>query len=298
MKTVTYHIQRTVADKLVDYLELSKVRLNILVVFSSVLGYLIGYNESQNSFFELFFLTVGGFLVTASANTFNQILEKDFDALMQRTQNRPLPAGRVSIQEALIFGAITLIFGLVLLGAGIHPLAAILAFLSFFIYVFVYTPMKRISIVSVVIGAFPGAIPPLLGWVAATKSFGLEGGLLFALQFAWQFPHFWLIARKGQEDYLKAGYKIVPWDGKKDQLFKYLLAGSVWIMLPISFLSYYYQLNGKMYLWAAVLLGIIIWLTSVLYLKDEKKYFRNLIIYTLLYLPLIQLFYWFDKIWI
>lgn len=117
MKTVTYHIQRTVADKLVDYLELSKVRLNILVVFSSVLGYLIGYNESQNSFFELFFLTVGGFLVTASANTFNQILEKDFDALMQRTQNRPLPAGRVSIQEALIFGAITLIFGLVLLGA-------------------------------------------------------------------------------------------------------------------------------------------------------------------------------------
>jgi len=196
------------------YAEFFKLRLSMLVVFSAVLGFFIAAG-SDFSWSLLLFLVVGGFLVTGSSNGFNQIIEKDLDILMERTKGRPLPTGRMNALEGYIVASISGAAGIAILWYGLNPLSGILGALALFIYVMLYTPMKRISPFAVFVGAFPGAIPPMLGWVAFNGSFGLEAGILFAIQFIWQFPHFWAIAWKADEDYSRAGFKLLPSAGGK-----------------------------------------------------------------------------------
>lgn len=197
-----------------SFAQLAKLRLTSFVVISAVLGYFIG--ASSYNITTIFFLIIGGYLVTAASNTLNQVIEKEYDGLMERTCIRPLPENRVSVTEAILFASVCAVLGILMLWVFLNPLSGILGAMAIFMYVALYTPLKRLSTYSVFVGAFPGAIPPMLGWVAATGSFSLEAGILFAIQFIWQFPHFWAIAWRIDSDYKKAGFKMLPY-GRKDK---------------------------------------------------------------------------------
>ncbi len=207
-----------VKNRLREYAMLSKLRLASSVVFSAIAGYLLGADTVQ--FSVIVALTIGGLMVVAASNAFNQVIEKDRDAKMDRTKDRPVAANRLSRLEAMLFASAVGLMGLWLLYY-INPMSAMFGALSIFIYVLIYTPMKAVSGWAVFVGAFPGAIPFMLGWVAATNSFGVEPGTLFAIQFMWQFPHFWAIAWLVHDDYLKAGYNLLP-TGKRDSLSAFL----------------------------------------------------------------------------
>lgn len=199
---------RVFSQKISDYKQLVKLRLTLTVVFSSILAFLIA-SKGAFALADLFILGIGGFLVTAAANTLNQVLEKDFDKLMKRTANRPLAAGRMTVSEAVMSAGFMSMIGITLL-ALFNPWASFLGMLSMVLYAFVYTPLKRISPIAVVVGAIPGALPTLIGCVAAQGSLTTLGFALFAMQFCWQFPHFWSIGWLGFKDYKNAGYKIMP----------------------------------------------------------------------------------------
>lgn len=205
--------QVQVYSVLTDYVMLLKVKLSLSVVSTSVLGYFIAA-KGNFSIIELIFLFFGGFLVTGAANTFNQVLEKDYDKYMQRTQNRPLATGRLKMSDAVLFGGILCVVGISFL-ALFNPLTAVLGMLSFILYSFVYTPLKRHGPISVAVGAIPGALPVLIGCTAVEGTFSYLALLLFLVQFSWQFPHFWSICFLGHEDYNKAGFKLVPMKGDK-----------------------------------------------------------------------------------
>mgnify|MGYP006050096683 FL=1 len=176
-----------------DFVEITKARLAISVVFSTIAGYLLGIDSwSSHSWYVLFLLAIGGYCMVGASNVFNQIIEKDLDALMDRTKNRPLPSERMTKQTAFIFGSVLTILGLIIL-YNVNPKTAMFSAISIFMYVSLYTPLKTNTPLSVFVGAFPGAIPFMLGWVAATGHFGIEAGTLFIIQFFWQFPHFWAI---------------------------------------------------------------------------------------------------------
>src|SRR5690606_16691920 len=210
----------SVKSKVADYAAFTKARLTIVVVISSIIGYAIG--ALHFSLMQVLWLFLSGYLLTGATNGFHQIIEKDIDALMKRTQNRPLPTGNMSVVEALIVATVLSIAGLVILFSVFNSLAAILGGLALFSYVLIYTPMKKHSSWAVFAGAFPGAIPPMLGYVAATGVFDLYAGLLFAVQFMWQFPHFWAIAWVADEDYKKAGYHLLPSKGGKNMQSAFL----------------------------------------------------------------------------
>ena len=198
------------SQKLKDYSELVKMRLNLLVVFSSAISYAMAAAGNIN-WLQLGMLSLGGFLVVGASNGINQIIEKDFDKLMIRTANRPIATQRMSVTEASIASALMGIAGVLILGLFLNQMSAILAFAALLSYAFLYTPLKRISPISVFVGAFPGAIPPMLGWVAATGTIGVEALILFLIQFFWQFPHFWSIAWVLDDDYKRAGFKMLPY---------------------------------------------------------------------------------------
>ena len=196
-----------------SFIEITKLRLSVSVVFSSVISYLIGMSEFD---FEIFsYLVVGGLMMVSASNIFNQVIERDLDTLMQRTKGRPLPMGQISVNNALVLGFTFVIAGLTFLYI-ISPLCAMLGAISIFIYACVYTPLKLITPLSVFVGAIPGAIPFMLGWVAATNELGVEALALFLMQFFWQFPHFWAIAWWQNDEYEKAGFKMLP-TGRKDK---------------------------------------------------------------------------------
>ena len=199
-----------------DFKELTKAGLAISVLFSSIAGYLLGFDADHPfSWGILTMLIVGGYCMVGASNAFNQVLEKDLDALMDRTRHRPVPSGRMLPNTALFIAGILTIFGLVLL-YWINPKTAMFGAISIFLYTSVYTPLKTVTPLSVFVGAFPGAIPFMLGWVAATGNFGIEAGTLFLIQFFWQFPHFWSIGWFLYEDYEKAGFFMLP-SKKKDK---------------------------------------------------------------------------------
>ena len=211
MKTRVEHIDNNsisniIKLKLNDIVELTKFRLSFLVVFSAVMAYLIAIPNSSIEWLNIIFLSLGGFLVTASSNTINQIIEKDIDKLMDRTRNRPLPTGRMKPMEAYLIAGITGATGILILGFIFNPISGLLGALALISYAFIYTPFKKISPTVVFIGAIPGSMPLLIGWTAATGSIGLGGVILFLIQFFWQIPHFWSIAWLLDEDYKKAGY--------------------------------------------------------------------------------------------
>lgn len=287
------------------YGQLLKFRLSSTVVFSAISGYLLGIEHFSTDQFIL--LIMGGFFVTGSANGFNQIIERNHDKLMTRTSIRPLPMGKLSISSAFIFSSFIGFIGLYLLNFinpqgsffGILSKSSFFGLLSIILYVLAYTPLKRISTTSVFIGAIPGAIPFLLGWVAATDDFELFGGTLFAIQFFWQFPHFIAIAWVLDKEYKKAGFKML-FGGEKGRYPAALSVTSSFITTLISIIPFFWNHNTlSLSIYAFVLITILgIWFTlkSVrLYMNISDLNAKKLMIASIFYLPLLQIIYIADK---
>ncbi|MFI5204370.1 MAG: heme o synthase, partial [Flavobacteriales bacterium] len=284
----------SLTDRLREYAVLLKLRLSFLVVVSAVLGYFFSHN---NNLYDILLLVGGGFLVTGSSNACNQVWEREYDAIMKRTQKRPLVTGTLSVGEALTVCIVTGISGLVLLYF-LNPLSMVLGFLAFFLYVFIYTPMKRISSWSVFVGAFPGAIPPMLGYVAATGEFGLVPGILFLVQFMWQFPHFWAIAWVQHDEYMKAGYRMLPSDSGRNSTSAFIILVYTVICVLVSFAPFVIGEAGYLTVGVCSLLGVI-FIKNAMKLQStlEIAQGKRLMFTSFYYLPLIQLIYVIEK-WI
>ncbi len=277
-------------------LELTKARLNMSVVYSALAGYLLG--ADQISFWNIIALAFGGYLVVGAANGFNQVIERDRDALMDRTRNRPLPTGRLKVSEAMVASSIMAFVGLILLYI-INPLTLGFGAFALMMYVLVYTPLKAYGPIAVFIGAFPGAIPALLGWVAATNDFDIEPGTLFAIQFIWQFSHFWAIAWIADDDYKKADYVLLP-SGKRDTKSALQILLYTFFLIPVSLLPAF-GLSGSLSLSVVgVILSVIMGVAFLyfawnLYRERTIPAARKLMIYSIIYLPLLQLLLVIDK---
>lgn len=285
-----------VAAKLKAVMELTKAKLNLTVVYSAVAGYLLGAQSVQ--LLTMLYLGIGGFLVVGAANGFNQVIERDRDALMKRTMNRPLPTGRLSILEAMIACTLMAFAGLFLLYL-INPLTVGFGAFALFMYVLVYTPLKAVGPIAVFVGALPGAIPALLGWVAATNDFDIEPGVLFAIQFLWQFAHFWAIGWIADEEYKKAGYVLLP-SGKRDTRTATQIVLYTLFTIPVSLLPFF-GITGSLRLsWVAAIiilaLGIFFLVKAIkLFKTREVKDARALMFASIIYLPVVQLVYVIDK---
>jgi len=297
MKTTSIHT-KTVGfkSKMADYSQLIKFRLTFTVVFSSILGYLLGV-EVEINWLLVSALALGGFLVVASSNGINQIIEKDFDKLMTRTENRPIAQNRMTILEAGIFCAITGVVGVSILGLYLNTYSALLGFASLMCYAFIYTPLKKVSNLAVLVGAFPGAIPPLLGWVAATGEFTSAAVVLFLLQFFWQFPHFWSIAWILDDDYKKAGYQLLPSaSGRTEESATQIIIYSA-VLIPLSFLPHIFGISGQISMIVVTLGSILLTLFSYkLYKSLSIKDAKRLMFASILYNPLVLISLLIDKI--
>lgn len=283
----------------VDFKEITKAGLAISVVFSSIAGYLLGIENFQSqSWITLLMLAVGGYCMVGASNAYNQVIEKDLDALMDRTKNRPVASGRMSPNVALFVASLLTIVGLVLLYL-INPKSAMFGAISIFLYTSIYTPLKTYTPLSVFVGAFPGAIPFMLGWVAATDNFGIEAGTLFLIQFFWQFPHFWAIGWFLYEDYEKAGFFMLP-TGKRDtSTALQTVLYSIWLLIASLLPALGY--TGKLFITpiAAVLVAAIglwmIYYAARLYNLRTAKAAKQLMLVSVSYITLLQLIYIFDK---
>ncbi len=279
-----------------NFTEITKLRLSVSVVFSSVAGYLLGAAEVD--FMILLLLCIGGYCMVGASNVYNQIMERDLDTLMDRTKNRPIPAGRMSIAAALSIAIILTIVGISVLYS-INPQTAMFGTISIFIYVFLYTPLKTKTPLSVFVGAFPGAIPFMLGWVAATNDFGIEPGTLFMIQFFWQFPHFWAIGWFLFDDYKKGGFFMLP-TGKRDrttavQVVFYSVCTVLSSLIPA------FGVTGAFYITpisAVIIGGLGIWFVYYalrLYKQKTDKSAKQLMLVSVSYITLLQIIYVADK---
>ena len=279
--------------KIRGYIALLKLRLSSLVVMSAFFGFLLADGNITSYIFLN--LILGGVLITGSSNGFNQIIEYKTDELMSRTSNRPLPTKVLSIAESLVFCIFTGILGLYLL-ASINFCSFILGLLAMIIYTVIYTPLKKITPFAVFIGAIPGSIPPLLGYVAVTNDFGLEAGILFVVQFFWQFPHFWALAWKLDDDYKKAGFRLLP-SGNRNQKSAFQIMLYSAFLVPVSMLPWASEMTGTWSMWAAVVISLIMYYPSVkLYFTLDKKYATQLMFMSFLYLPILFTMYCFNQI--
>jgi len=295
LKTTTINVKSI----FLDFKEITKAGLAVSVVFSSIVGYLLGFSDKHSfSGITLLLLAIGGYCMVGASNIFNQVIEKDLDAKMDRTKNRPLPSGRISVNNALILGFILTFIGLVVLYI-INPKTAMFGAISIFMYVSLYTPLKTLTPLSVFVGAFPGAIPFMLGWVAATGNFGIEAGTLFLIQFFWQFPHFWAIGWFLFEDYEKAGFFMLP-TGKRDtktviQIILYTIWLIIASILPVL------GFTGKLQL--SVVAAVVVFLLGCwllfyaiqLYKNREAKTAKKLMLVSVTYITLLQIIYVIDK---
>ena len=279
-----------------DFLQLTKMRLALSVVFSSLAGY--GIAADQFDMIAVMCLFIGGYAMVGASNAYNQILEKDLDALMQRTKNRPIPSGRMDKTTAqLIAVSLTLIGALALMA--INTKTAVFGMLSVLMYVCFYTPLKTKTPLSVFIGAIPGAIPFMLGWVAHTGSFGIEPGVLFMVQFFWQFPHFWAIGWQLEEDYKKAGFKMLP-TGKADQATAFQIVFYILWTIILSITPYtVYTGTLSISLWSCVALvalgiGFLYFGLRLMRFKTPQEA-RKLTYASIAYMTLVQLIYVIDK---
>ncbi len=279
-----------------NYLEITKPRLSVVVVFSSIAGYFLAVDAVN--WITLLLLCIGGYFLVGSSNVFNQIIERDRDALMKRTMNRPIPTGRISVKNAWIYGLTMAITGVYLLFL-INTVTAFFGALSILLYAAVYTPLKTKTPLCVFVGAFPGAIPYMLGWVAASGDFGIEPGTLFMLQFFWQFPHFWAIGWMLEDDYIAGGFKMLP-TGSADRgtAFQTVLY-TVWTVL-ISLIPAF-GVTGSLFITplTAVIVGVLgawfLYHAILLYRKRSKKAARKLMLVSVSYITLIQIIYVADK---
>ncbi len=295
----------SIKSKLADYASLTKMRLASLVVYSAGLGYGIAlltaevfplsHKMDYNFSWQVFlYILLGGFLVTGSSNAFNQIIERNSDKKMTRTENRPIPAGRMGIFEAIIVSVVTGGIGLYLLFE-INEISFILGLIALLSYVVVYTPLKKITPISVFVGAFPGSIPPMIGYIAATGEFGFEPGMIFLVQFVWQFPHFWAIAWKGSVDYAKGGYKMLPFGDDKDKRTAFVILFYTLFVIPAGMLPWVFHISGITSMILSILLGLYFIRPAIkLYKSLEDEDALKLMFASFSYLPLIFLFYYLD----
>ena len=278
------------------FISLTKARLALSVVFSSIAGYFLAVDAVD--FNELILLVIGGYSIVGASNSFNQIIEKDKDVLMDRTKNRPLPAKEITTQNAFWISVFLTLIGLLCLYL-INYKTAFFAAISVFLYTCVYTPLKPITPLSVFVGAIPGAIPFMLGWVAATGSFGIEPGTLFMIQFFWQFPHFWALGWMLDDDYKKAGFIMLPTGNRDKSTALQIILYIIWMMIISVFP--YTGLTGDLTLSfgstiAILMLGIIMLVLAInLYNKMDISSARKLFYSSVLYLTLIQIIYLIDK---
>ncbi|MAZ96144.1 MAG: protoheme IX farnesyltransferase [Flavobacteriales bacterium] len=279
-----------------ELIRLGKFRLGVSVVFSSIAGYLLGYTAF--SWTQTILLTSGGLLVVAASNAFNQIYEVKQDALMHRTKNRPLPAGTLTIRQAYFSAVIALLLGLILLYS-INTMTAFFGGLSVVLYALIYTPLKARTSLAVFIGAFPGAIPYMLGWVAARNDFDIETGTLFAQQFFWQFPHFWAIAWFSFEDYKRAGYNLLP-SGAKNRATQTFIVVYTVCMIIVGILPAF-GITGDLTLSfqgaaLVVVLGSWVLVNAIkLFKSGEDRIARKLMFSSIGYLTGMQLIYVLDR---
>lgn len=278
------------------YVELLKPRLSMLVAFSCAFGYGLAVRGNFN-WITLTMLTFGGFLLSGASVCVNQILEKDLDKLMNRTKNRPLPSERLSMNEAMIFGLICLLVSVVILWIYTNPLTVILSVVSMILYSFVYTPLKRVGPIAVFVGAIPGALPPLLGWIAATNSITHDALIIFGIQFIWQFPHFWAIAWVCDDDYKKAGFKLLPSGGGKDHNTSIQIAIYTLFLIPLGLLPAKFGVTGIDSAIVATLCGVAFLAATFSLMKTgSQKSAKRIMFGSFLYLPIVQIAFLLDKI--
>ncbi len=318
--TSTIHTSTSfsLAAKVKDYFQLIKFTLSFTVVFSCVICYLLAPNVVEYNWLMVLILFVAGMLVTGSANAINQAVEKDTDAMMKRTAKRPVASGRMSQREAYTFAFLAGAIGVFMMGwffrgdnNGFNWNAALLSAFSLFLYAFIYTPLKKVNSIAVLVGAFPGALPCLIGWVAATnminpfgtilvngKEFSNAGGwILFAIQFLWQFPHFWAIAWVAHGDYSKAGFKLLPSDRGPTKFTA--MQGIMYsvLMIPVGILPYSFGLSGQVSMWIVMACNLFMVVQSIrLYNEMDVKAARRVMFSSYIYLPIVLLALLADKI--
>ncbi|MBL4657338.1 MAG: protoheme IX farnesyltransferase [Flavobacteriales bacterium] len=253
--------------KLRDYVQLIKLRLTLLVVFSAGIGYFFGVADPI-VWSHLGLLLLSGFLITGSANGINQVIEKDLDKLMSRTANRPVATGRLQVTEAIVFTSIMGIAGVAILSIYMNSIAALLGLFSLVSYAFVYTPMKRVTSFAVLAGAFPGAMPPIIGYVAIAGNIDIACAALFMIQFVWQFPHFWAIAWILDDDYKKAGFQLLPINGLKDKRSGFMVVLTTLLLVPFSVFPIHY---GVISMWS----GLTILFASLCFLYLSYRVYTD-----------------------
>lgn len=283
-------------QKIGAFLELLKVRLSLLVTFSSAFGYLLG-NRGPIDWNNFFLFALGGFIISGASVTINQITEHRFDKIMSRTENRPIPTGKINNAEAWWFTIILIGIGSFLLTISTNGLTVVLTLVSLVLYAFVYTPLKRVGPIAVFVGAIPGALPPLIGWVAATGLISHEAMIIFGIQFIWQFPHFWAIAWVADEDYKKAGFKLLPGGGKKDLNTAINIMIYTLFLLPLGLLPSYFGFTGIGSGVIATVCGVLFLSQTFLLMKDNsRKSALKIMFSSFIYLPIVQIAYLIDKI--
>jgi heme o synthase len=283
-------------NKVKDYLQLIKLSLSIMVVFSSVISYLLAPKIVEYDWIMILLLFAGGMLVTGSANAINQVVEKDTDAVMKRTGKRPIASGRMSQEEGWVFAVITGALGIFILGYYFNWLAAGLAGLSLFLYAFIYTPLKKVNSIAVLAGAVPGALPCLIGWAAGDDKLSTGGWILFGLQFLWQFPHFWAIAWIAYKDYATAGFRLLPSNQGPTRFTAMQTVAYSLLLMPVSIAPYftgmssYEDLSGKIGLGLVVAANLfMIWRCVSLYRNMDVASARRVMFGSYLYLPIVLL---------
>jgi protoheme IX farnesyltransferase len=283
-------------SRLSAYSDLIKFRLSALVTFSAVFGYILGDRGIDFGWSGFVGLVLGGFFISGASGAANEIMERDLDKLMKRTQNRPLPLQLISLKEAYWFTGIVALMGISLLWIFTNPLTTGLGVLSMLLYVFAYTPLKRVGPIAVFVGAIPGAMPPLLGWTAATGAITYEALIIFGIQFIWQFPHFWAIAWVSDEDYKRAGFKLLPSGGGQDlntaiQIMIYTL-----FLLPLGLLPSYFGLVGLNSGIVATVCGVLFLAQTFSLMRDcSRKSALKIMFGSFIYLPVVQIAYLLDK---
>ena len=277
-------------------MELLKPRLSLLVAFSCAFGYSLA-TQGQVDWLILSTLTLSGFLLSGASVTINQVMERDLDALMDRTKMRPLPTGRVTVSEALLFAVTCAVFSLILLWIYTNPLTTVLSLVSLLLYSFLYTPLKRVGPIAVFVGAFPGALPPLLGWVAATGSIAHEALIIFGIQFIWQFPHFWAIAWVADEDYKRAGFKLLPSGGGKDLNTAIQIMIYTMFLIPLGLLPAKFGMTGLDSAIVATVCGVAFFAQTFSLMKTGSRQSALRIMFgSFIYLPVVQIAYLLDKV--
>ena len=279
-----------ISGKLQDYKLLIKFNLSFMVVFSALISYLLAPKVKEFDWASILLFFLGGMLVTGSANTINQVVEKDTDAMMKRTANRPVAAGRMSVQEGWTFAIVAGVAGVLILWWRFNLLSAVLAAFSLFVYAFIYTPLKKVSSISVLVGAVPGSLPCLIGWAAGNDDLSAGGWVLFAIQFFWQFPHFWAIAWIAHSDYAKAGFKLLP---SNEGPTKYSAIQAIiysLLLLPVGILPYLTGMSGMVSLVIVLIANLFMVGQCVrLYREMTVKAARRVMFSSYIYLPVVLL---------